>query len=50
MSNAASEGDAEQDVMISYSHAGSKAVAEELYDELTVYGLDVWYDRVKQPC
>jgi hypothetical protein len=46
MSEGASEDDSEHDVMISYSHADSKAVAEELYEELTAYGLDVWYDGV----
>ncbi|MHC3382172.1 toll/interleukin-1 receptor domain-containing protein [Haloarcula sp. H-GB5] len=47
MSDTASEDESEHDVMISYSHADSKQVAKELYEELTAYGLDVWYDGVK---
>lgn len=47
MSNNASKDDSEHDVMISYSHADSKTVAKELYEELTAYGLNVWYDGVK---
>jgi hypothetical protein len=47
MSATGEEDDAEHDVMISYSHADSKQVAKELYEELTAYGLDVWYDGVK---
>jgi hypothetical protein len=47
MSDSASEDESEHDVMISYSHADSKQVAKELYEELTAYGLDVWYDGVK---
>lgn len=35
------------DVMISYAHADSKNIAEELYQELTAYGLEVWYDDVE---
>lgn len=37
----------EYDAMISYSHEDSKPVANALYDELTAYGLDVWYDGVE---
>lgn len=46
MSDSASEEEAEYDVMISYSHSDSKEVAKQLYEELTAYGLDVWYDGV----
>lgn len=35
------------DVMISYAHADSKSIAKELYQELTAYGLEVWYDDVE---
>jgi len=41
------ERDEEYDAMISYSHADSKTVANALYDELTAYGLNVWYDGVE---
>lgn len=47
MSDTEREDETEHDVMISYSHADSKQVAKELYEELTAYGLDVWYDEVK---
>ncbi|WP_257300936.1 toll/interleukin-1 receptor domain-containing protein [Haloarchaeobius sp. FL176] len=43
----AEEREEEYDVMISYSHEDSKPVANGLYDELTAYGLDVWYDGVE---
>jgi hypothetical protein len=46
-SESAEEREDEYDAMISYSHEDSKAVAEGLYDELTAYGLDVWYDGVE---
>lgn len=38
--------DENRDVMISYSHSDSSEIAEMLYEELTGYGLDVWYDGV----
>jgi hypothetical protein len=41
------EREEEYDAMISYSHEDSKPVANGLYDELTAYGLDVWYDGVE---
>ncbi|WP_082220633.1 toll/interleukin-1 receptor domain-containing protein [Haloferax gibbonsii] len=47
MSNSSTEDDSNHDVMISYSHSDSKQVAELLYEELTAYGLDVWYDGVE---
>lgn len=47
MSDTDGDDETEHDVMISYSHADSKQVAKELYEELTAYGLDVWYDGVK---
>jgi len=43
----AEEREEEYDAMISYSHEDSKPVANALYDELTAYGLDVWYDGVE---
>lgn len=47
MAQNGSEGAAKHDVMISYSHEDSKFVAKELYEELTAYGLDVWFDEVQ---
>lgn len=47
MSDTGGESNTEHDVMISYSHADSKQVAKDLYEELTAYGLDVWYDGVQ---
>lgn len=33
--------------MISYLHGDSKPIANALYDELTAYGFNVWYDGVE---
>ncbi|ACV10989.1 TIR protein [Halorhabdus utahensis DSM 12940] len=41
-----SKDDENRDLMISYSHSDSSEIAEMLFEELTGYGLDVWYDEV----
>jgi len=47
MSGQEAKGGPEYDVMISYSHDDSKTVAKALYDELTAYGWEVWWDEVE---